>query len=218
MELSKLSFGLAVIASFICGAVTMSFFQPDSQHQPQTYQQEFVEMQTMEAPEQQATAVAPVIKKQVAEVNSDSSVAVSKSELEQQVAELKLQVENQQAVIASYRSSAIPPQQINSHLEDLYTLLEEQSRDEAWAYQIETAMSDFLIMADLPVQPEMSISRCKSSVCQFKLLQPEGVDELPSHYWRNMTDKMVEQSWWKQFKFTSTTSSDDSLTIIASTE
>jgi hypothetical protein len=215
MELSKLSFGLAVIASFICGAVTMSFFQPDPQHQPQTYQQEFVEMQTMEAPEQQATAVAPVIKKQVAEVNS---VAVSKSELEQQVAELKLQVENQQAVIASYRSSAIPPQQINSHLEDLYTLLEEQSRDEAWAYQIETAMSDFLIMADLPVQPEMSISRCKSSVCQFKLLQPEGVDELPSHYWRNMTDKMVEQSWWKQFKFTSTTSSDDSLTIIASTE
>ncbi|MCO7249146.1 hypothetical protein [Pseudoalteromonas sp. Ps84H-4] len=196
----------------------MSFFQPDPQHQPQTYQQEFVEMQTMEVPEQQATAVAPVIKKQVAEVNSDSSVAVSKSELEQQVAELKLQVENQQAVIASYRSSAIPPQQINSHLEDLYTLLEEQSRDEAWAYQIETAMSDFLIMADLPVQPEMSISRCKSSVCQFKLLQPEGVDELPSHYWRNMTDKMVEQSWWKQFKFTSTTSSDDSLTIIASTE
>ncbi|WP_295511866.1 hypothetical protein [uncultured Pseudoalteromonas sp.] len=196
----------------------MSFFQPDPQHQPQTYQQEFVEMQTMEVPEQQATAVAPVIKKQVAEVNSDSSVAVSKSELEQQVEELKLQVENQQAVIASYRSSAIPPQQINSHLEDLYTLLEEQSRDEAWAYQIETAMSDFLIMADLPVQPEMSISRCKSSVCQFKLLQPEGVDELPSHYWRNMTDKMVEQSWWKQFKFTSTTSSDDSLTIIASTE
>ena len=218
MELSKLSFGLAVIASFICGAVAMSFFQPDPQHQPQTYQQEFVEMQTMEVPEQQATAVAPVIKKQVAEVNSDSSVAVSKSELEQQVEELKLQVENQQAVIASYRSSAIPPQQINSHLEDLYTLLEEQSRDEAWAYQIETAMSDFLIMADLPVHPEMSISRCKSSVCQFKLLQPEGVDELPSHYWRNMTDKMVEQSWWKQFKFTSTTSSDDSLTIIASTE
>ncbi|MFY8285571.1 hypothetical protein AAEU31_18910 [Pseudoalteromonas sp. SSMSWG5] len=196
----------------------MSFFQPDPQHQPQTYQQEFVEMQTMEAPEQQATAVEPVIKKQVAEVNSDSSVAVSKSELEQQVAELKLQVENQQAVIASYRSSAIPPQQINSHLEDLYTLLEEQSRDEAWAYQIETAMSDFLIMTDLPVQPELSISRCKSSVCQFKLLQPEGVDELPSHYWRNMTDKMVEQSWWKQFKFTSTTSSDDSLTIIASAE
>lgn len=215
MELSKLSFVLAVIASFICGAVAMSFFQPDPQHQPQTYQQEFVEMQTMEVPEQQATAVAPVIKKQVAEVNS---VAVSKSELEQQVAELKLQVENQQAVIASYRSSAIPPQKINSHLEDLYTLLEEQPRDEAWAYQIETAMRDFLIMADLPVQPEMSISRCKSSVCQFKLLQPEGVDELPSHYWRNMTDKMVEQSWWKQFKFTSTTSSDDSLTIIASTE
>ena len=97
-------------------------------------------------------------------------------------------------------------------------MLEEQSRDEAWAYQVETAMSDFLIMADLPVQPELSISRCKSSVCQFKLLQPEDVDDLPSHYWRNMTDKMVEQSWWKQFKFTSTTSSDDSLTIIASTQ
>ena len=215
MELSKLSFVLAVIASFICGAVAMSFFQPDPQHQPQTYQQEFVEMQTMEVPEQQATAVAPVIKKQVAEVNS---VAVSKSELEQQVAELKLQVENQQAVIASYRSSAIPPQQIDSHLDELYTLLEEQSRDEAWAYQVETAMSDFLIMADLPVQPQLSVSTCKSSVCQFKLLQPEDVDDLPSHYWRNMTDKMVEQSWWKQFKFTSTTSSDDSLTIIASTQ
>ena len=88
----------------------------------------------------------------------------------------------------------------------------------ACAYQVETAMSDFLIMADLPALPELSISRCKSSVCQFKLLQPEDVDDLPSHYWRNMTDKMVEQSWWKQFKFTSTTSSDDSLTIIASTQ
>ena len=218
MELSKLFFGLAVTASFICGAVAMSLFQSTPQQQPQTYQQEFVELQAVEVPDQQATPVKPVINKQVVEINSDSSAAVSKSELEQQVAELKLQVENQQAVIASYRSSAIPPQQIDSHLDELYTLLEEQSRDEAWAYQIETAMSDFLIMADIPVQPELSISRCKSSVCQFKLLQPEGVDELPSHYWRNMTDKMVEQSWWKQFKFTSTTSSDDSLTIIASTE
>ena len=215
MELSKLFFGLAVTASFICGAVAMSLFQSTPQQQPQTYQQEFVELQAVEVPDQQAT---PVINKQVVEINSDSSAAVSKSELEQQVAELKLQVQNQQAVIASYRSSAIPPQQIDSHLEELYTLLEEQSRDEAWAYQVETAMSDFLIMADLPVQPQLSVSACKSSVCQFKLLQPEGVDDLPSHYWRNMTDKMMEQSWWKQFKFTSTTSSDDSLTIIASTQ
>ncbi|GGE88863.1 hypothetical protein [Pseudoalteromonas gelatinilytica] len=215
MELSKLFFGLAVTASFICGAVAMSLFQSTPQQQPQTYQQEFVELQTVEVPDQQAT---PVINKQVVEINSDSSAAVSKSELEQQVAELKLQIENQQAVIASYRSSAIPPQQIDSHLDELYTLLEEQSRDEAWAYQMETAMSDFLIMADLPVQPQLSVSSCKSSVCQFKLLQPEGSDDLPSHYWRNMTDKMMEQSWWKQFKFTSTTSSDDSLTIIASTQ
>ncbi len=218
MELSKLSFGLAVTASFICGAVAMSLFQSTPQKQPQTYQQEFVELQAVEVPDQQATPVKPVINKQVVEINSDSSAAVSKSELEQQVAELKLQVENQQAVIASYRSSAIPPQQIDSHLDELYTLLEEQSRDEAWAYQVETAMSDFLIMADLPVQPQLSVSSCKSSVCQFKLLQPEGSDDLPSHYWRNMTDKMMEQSWWKQFKFTSTTSSDDSLTIIASTQ
>ncbi|WP_462177699.1 hypothetical protein [Pseudoalteromonas gelatinilytica] len=196
----------------------MSLFQSTPQQQPQTYQQEFVELQAVEVPDQQATPVKPVINKQVVEINSDSSAAVSKSELEQQVAELKLQVENQQAVIASYRSSAIPPQQIDSHLDELYTLLEEQSRDEAWAYQVETAMSDFLIMADLPVQPKLSVSSCKSSVCQFKLLQPEGVDDLPSHYWRNMTDKMMEQSWWKQFKFTSTTSSDDSLTIIASTQ
>ncbi|WP_288345401.1 hypothetical protein [uncultured Pseudoalteromonas sp.] len=215
MELSKLFFGLAVTASFICGAVAMSLFQSTPQQQPQTYQQEFVELQAVEVPDQQATLV---INKQVVEINSDSSAAVSKSELEQQVAELKLQVQNQQAVIASYRSSAIPPQQIDSHLDELYTLLEEQSRDEAWAYQVETAMSDFLIMADLPVQPQLSVSSCKSSVCQFKLLQPEGVDDLPSHYWRNMTDKMMEQSWWKQFKFTSTTSSDDSLTIIASTQ
>lgn len=218
MELSKLSFGLAVTASFICGAVAMSLFQSTPQQQPQTYQQEFVELQAVEVPDQQATPVKPVINKQVVEINSDSSAAVSKSELEQQVAELKLQVENQQAVIASYRSSAIPPQQIDSHLDELYTLLEEQSRDEAWAYQVETAMSDFLITADLPVQPQLSVSSCKSSVCQFKLLQPEGSDDLPSHYWRNMTDKMMEQSWWKQFKFTSTTSSDDSLTIIASTQ
>ncbi len=218
MELSKLSFGSAVTASFICGAVAMSLFQSTPQQQPQTYQQEFVELQAVEVPDQQATPVKPVINKQVVEINSDSSAAFSKSELEQQVAELKLQVENQQAVIASYRSSAIPPQQIDSHLDELYTLLEEQSRDEAWAYQVETAMSDFLIMADLPVQPQLSVSSCKSSVCQFKLLQPEGSDNLPSHYWRNMTDKMMEQSWWKQFKFTSTTSSDDSLTIIASTQ
>ncbi|MEI8644678.1 hypothetical protein P4S60_03295 [Pseudoalteromonas sp. Hal040] len=215
MELSKLFFGLAVTASFICGAVAMSLFQSTPQQQPQTYQQEFIELQAVEVPAQQATSV---INKEVSEVNSDVAVAPSKSELEQQVAELKLQVENQQAVIASYRSSAIPPQQIDSHLDELYTLFEEQARDEAWAYQVETAMSDFLIMADLPVQPQLSVSSCKSSVCQFKLLQPEGSDDLPSHYWRNLTDKMMEQSWWKQFKFTSTTSSDDSLTIIASTQ
>ena len=96
----QIIFVLAVIASFIRKSSCVSFFQPDPQHQPQTYQQEFVEMQTMEVPEQQATsAVAPVIK-QVAEALS----SCGKSELEQQVAELKLQVENQQAVIAGYRS------------------------------------------------------------------------------------------------------------------
>ncbi len=45
MELSKLSFGLAVTASFICGAVAMSLFQSDPQQQPQTYQQQLVEEQ-----------------------------------------------------------------------------------------------------------------------------------------------------------------------------
>ncbi|WP_194441778.1 hypothetical protein [Pseudoalteromonas simplex] len=196
----------------------MSFFQSDPQQQPQTYQQQFVEEQIAQALESQAKPVAFAIHKEIVIPKAGLPETEKKSDLEQKVAELKLQVENQQAVIASYRSSAIPPQQIDSHLDDLYTLLEEQSRDEAWAYQVETAMSDFLIMADLPVQPQLSVSTCKSSVCQFKLLQPEGVDDLPSHYWRNMTDKMMEQSWWKQFKFTSTTSSDDSLTIIASTQ
>jgi len=217
MELSKLSFGLAVIASFFCGALAMSLFQSNPLEQTQTHQQEFIEAQTVEAP-QQTKSVVPVNAKKIAAPKADVPETLSKSELEQQIAELKLQVESQQAVIANYRSSAIPPQQIDSHLEELYTLLEEQSRDEAWAYQVETAMSDFLIMADLPVQPELKIATCKSSVCQFKLLQPVGVDDLPSRYWRDLGDKMMEQSWWKQFKFTSSTSSDGSLTVIASTE
>jgi len=217
---SKLSLGLVVAASFLCGAAAMSFYQsfsatttPDIEPAAPSvagYEPHETSSVSIKKPETMSAQNEPLNK-----VPIESATA---TELVQQIEELQQQVANQQTIIASYKAAVVSPQQINSRTEALHSLLEEQARDEAWAYQTETAMADFLIMADLPVQPDMTVANCKTSVCEFKLQQPEGVDSLPAHYWRNISDKLMEQGWWKQFKYSSSTSSDDTLSIIVSTE
>jgi len=215
--LSKLAFGLSIVASFICGAITMFMLQTDNTVLPTS---ERTQISVIEpAISEQAAPVAPISVSGVPNVGHQTSLEeLTQEALKQQIAELELQVESQQAVIASYRTNALTSDEIDSHLDKLYTLLEQQERNEAWAYQVETAMSDFLIMADLPIQPNVNVSKCKSSVCQFKLQRPDDVAVLPEHYWRNITDDLMLQSWWKQFKYTSTTSSDDELVIVVSTD
>lgn len=215
--MSKLAFGLSIVASFICGAITMFMLQTDNTVLPTS---ERTQISVIEpAISEQAAPVAPISVSGVPNVGHQTSLEeLTQEALKQQIAELELQVESQQAVIASYRTNALTSDEIDSHLDKLYTLLEQQERNEAWAYQVETAMSDFLIMADLPIQPNVNVSKCKSSVCQFKLQRPDDVAVLPEHYWRNITDDLMLQSWWKQFKYTSTTSSDDELVIVVSTD
>nr|WP_193987719.1 hypothetical protein [Lelliottia steviae] len=215
--MSKLAFGLSIVASFICGAIIMFMLQTDNTVLPTS---ERAQISVIEpAISEQAAPVAPISVSGVSNVGHQTSPEeLTQEALKQQIAELELQVESQQAVIARYRTNALTSDEIDSHLDQLYTLLAQQERNETWAYQVETAMSDFLIMADLPIQPNVSVSKCKSSVCQFKLQRPDDVAALPEHYWRNITDDLMLQSWWKQFKYTSTTSSDDELVIVVSTD
>ncbi len=220
MELSKLSFGFTVIASFISGAIVMSFYQSDSS--PQVARPEQKHNVTL-AKKQQPLAktsisVKPITTDSEGQQPLEAPQIISSAELEHQVKVLKQQLASQQAVIEKYQSANLEAPSTGSRMAELSRLFEQQARDETWAYQVETAMADFLVMADLPLQPDVSIANCKSSVCQFKLVQPDDVDALPKHYWRNMNDKLVEQSWWKQFKFTNTISNDESLTILVSTE
>lgn len=90
------------------------------------------------------------------------------------------------------------------HQKEIERRLAQQSRDTAWAYEVETAMADFFIVADLPIKPNLVVSECLQSICQFELELPND-SEAPKYYWRNIYDQLMTNSWWQQFKYTSST-------------
>jgi len=134
--------------------------------------------------------------------------------LEEQVSQLKQQLVAQKAQIKSAAKQRNP----SDAQAVLQTQFDEQVRNEEWAYQTEIALQDFLLTADLTAMPNIVSAECKSTVCKFELAAPTDDEGFDHTHWRELNDKLMQQSFWRQFKRTASTSNDSELTILMTTE
>lgn len=152
---------------------------------------------------------------QQTEINSNNDNANVTEQLQLQVVALKLELATQKAAVKSYQKQLQGPSDFEQMLLDKF---DQQKRDEEWAYRTEVALQDFLITADLTIAPELVSAECKTSVCKFELVAPQGNEEFDHRQWRELNDKLVKQAFWQQFKTSTSTSSDDDFKLLLSTE
>ncbi|TMO78801.1 hypothetical protein CWC16_14445 [Pseudoalteromonas sp. S3776] len=135
--------------------------------------------------------------------------------LEEQVAQLKQQLAAQKTLMKNAVQQLRDPSDAQAVLQ---TQFDEQTRNEEWAYQTETALQDFLLTSDLSAIPEIVSAACKTTVCKFELAAPTDNDSFDHTQWRELNDKLMKQEFWLQFKRTTSTSSDTELTLFMATE
>lgn len=159
-----------------------------------------------------AVAETPV---QQTEIDSNNDNANVTEQLQQQVVALKRELATQKAAVKSYQKQLQGPSDFEQMLLDKF---DQQKRDEEWAYRTEVALQDFLITADLTITPELVSAQCKTSVCKFELVAPQGNEEFDHRQWRELNDQLVQQAFWQQFKTSTSTSSDSDFKLLLSTE
>lgn len=135
--------------------------------------------------------------------------------LEEQVLELQQELALQKKVVGSLIKQIGGSSNLENVLQERF---DEQQRNEQWAYQVETALQDFLLTSDLVSAPDIVIAECKTTVCKFKLVAPADNDEFDHIQWREFNDKLMNQEFWQQFKRTTSHSNDSELTLLMTTK
>jgi len=92
-----------------------------------------------------------------------------------------------------------------------------ESENTQWSFEIETALTDFLIISDLSNTAQLSYLTCKQTICKFELLADKN-NEQGHAQWRELNDKLATTPWWQQFKITSSSSNDERIEFIVSTK
>ncbi|CAM4311625.1 hypothetical protein [Pseudoalteromonas ostreae] len=177
-------------------------------------QRDIMEMDVETAVANQAANFAQAIDSKKMAIASQQQTA-EEQPLEQQVQQLKRELLQQQKLVKAYQQQLQAPSDFEQALLDKFT---EQSRNEEWAYRTETAMKDFLQIADLGITPELVSAQCKSSVCKFELAAPKDVDDFDHTQWRELNTKLVQEDFWQQFKVSTSKSSDRDFSLLLSTQ
>ncbi|MBB1293190.1 MAG: hypothetical protein ACJAVX_003686 [Pseudoalteromonas rhizosphaerae] len=214
----------SLLLAFITGVVlTWSYFalSSDEAAPVTTTQTQVLEQEVKIMPASTVAAELDTVSQsqQVTDITSSaqdtSAQTTDEQTLEQQVQQLKRELLQQQKLVKAYEQQLQAPSDFEQALLDKFT---EQSRNEEWAYRTETAMKDFLQIADLGITPELVSAQCKSSVCKFELAAPKDVDDFDHTQWRELNDKLVQQDFWQQFKVSTSKSSDRDFSLLLSTE
>ena len=215
---------LSLLLAFIAGVVLTSgyfTFSSDEAAPVTTTQAKVLEQEVKIMPASTAAAELDTVSQsqQVADITSTaqdaSAQTTDEQPLEEQLQQLKHELLQQQKLVKAYEQQLQAPSDFEQALLDKFT---EQSRNEEWAYRTETAMKDFLQIADLGITPELVSAQCKSSVCKFELAAPKDVDDFDHTQWRELNDKLVQQDFWQQFKVSTSKSSDRDFSLLLSTE
>ncbi|CAM4228981.1 hypothetical protein [Pseudoalteromonas byunsanensis] len=105
---------------------------------------------------------------------------------------------------------------------DLSTVLSQQyqqeTRDALWADELELLINDFLYLNDLSHILVLQSYGCKSTVCQMELVPNGSSDEFDETNWRVVSKKLFEQSWFKRFTISTSSSNNERMQIYLSTQ
>lgn len=216
---------IARLLAFLAGVLlTASYFMlTDTKDQKEQQVLQSV-TQTNEIKQSAQQAVFPSAKK-IADTTSNNPQVESENQAQLQaqlrarVAELEQQLVQQQSQTQQYKAQLTRAYTEPSDLQqELQQRFEQEPRNEQWAYNVETAVNDFLITADLAITPILESGECKTTVCQFELVAPEGEPDFDHTAWRELNDKLIKQPWWQQFKTSTSHSSDSHYRFVLSTQ
>lgn len=214
---------IARLLAFMAGVLlTASYFiLTDNNSLPETSRVKQVTLQQASEIKQHSQQAVNLPSEAVANptYNNPPTEKPSPEQLQAEVTQLEEQLTQQQSQIERYKSQLKRAYEKPSDLQqELQQRFEQESRNEQWAYNVETAVNDFLITADLAVTPTLKSGECKTTICMFELLAPENDPDFDHTTWRELNDKLIKQPWWQQFKMTTSQSSDGHYSFVVSTE
>ncbi|WP_139158743.1 hypothetical protein [Pseudoalteromonas sp. JW3] len=135
----------------------------------------------------------------------------------------QLQAQNrqlqQQLLVAQQQTSAPAIQLANGDLSAVLSQqYQQEARDGLWADELELLINDFLYQSDLSHLVSLYSYGCKTTVCQVELVPSVPVDEFDEANWRAVSKKLFEQSWFKRFTMSTSSSTSERMQIYLSTQ
>jgi hypothetical protein len=128
---------------------------------------------------------------------------------------ISLQEENKalkQALIDAENSVSVPNSDMNSFLAGHF---EQEERLSDWADELELNIQDFIFVADFQDVISIESVECKTTVCQV-IFKPQDQNNFDERYWKSITHKIYEQSWFRRFTLSSTATNKNTMTVYLS--
>ncbi|WP_105169163.1 hypothetical protein [Pseudoalteromonas sp. T1lg23B] len=169
------------------------------------------DVQTRDNPQPQplqTTSEQPEIALQIEALNSTIA----------QLNEQNFELQQQLSFMRQQKDSAavqVPNSDLNTQLSQQY---QQESRDALWADDQELQINDFLYQNDLSHMVALQSYGCKSTVCQIELVPAGNIQEFDASYWREVSEKLFAQPWFKRFTISTSTSTDQRMQIFLSTQ
>ncbi|WMS95113.1 hypothetical protein RB215_03360 [Pseudoalteromonas sp. HL-AS2] len=128
--------------------------------------------------------------------------------------ELELKTKQLKRVEQALKLAQLDQLDFAKQLEEKFIAEDENSQ---WSYEVETALTDFLITSDLSNTAQLTSLECKQTLCKFSLVA-DKTNQQEHVQWRELNDKLALMPWWQQFKLTSSNSTDEQIDFIVSTK
>lgn len=150
------------------------------------------------------------------QINTNDVTTYSRDETELSFDDLINENQQLNLEIARLKAALTVKQHLPDMAETLAMSLANETRDPQFADDMELQVKDFVYQFGFEQEVELSAVNCKSTVCEisFSSKDAETFDE---RTWRRVSNKLVEAPWWSTFKATTSTSGNNQMTILATT-
>ena len=133
-------------------------------------------------------------------------------ELNQRLEKKSIQLKQSQQQLKLNQSESV-------ELDDELAIQFEQEADNLeWSYELEVALTDFLIINEFADSAELTALKCKQTICKFELTINQHAVNYGAKLWRELNDKLHLEPWWQQFKLSASQSNDARIEFTVSTQ
>ncbi len=148
-----------------------------------------------------------------------AQVADQQTQLAQHVVELNQRLEKKSIQLKQSQQQLKLNQSESVELDDELAIQFEQEADNLeWSYELEVALTDFLIINEFADSAELTALKCKQTICKFELTINQHAVNYGAKLWRELNDKLHLEPWWQQFKLSASQSNDARIEFTVSTQ